>query len=263
MSSVAPLLARNWRAKSIHNCIIYLHERILTLCLISAYLGNPGFLLQKNSFSAHDIHSTKSHTNCYKIFQQRSHLRACLYPPHTCVWWENLRSLSTNCEYRLKTSSGQRAEWMGVRGWCCKDKNVADLTRSAPETTTVHWKRALCRYNFLACYRFDCRGLPALRRLFIEKSLNHQCDLCNSRKPGFHPFSLIIIFAKEFAQQQVVLYTSKVCLVSKCPARKKMVPIQGLWRVKLKFRIILEVGEAGLTMTISTFLTSSLVAELC
>ena len=171
MSSVAPLLARNWRAKSIHNCIIYLHERILTLCLISAYLGNPGFLLQKNSFSAHDIHSTKSHTNCYKIFQQRSHLRACLYPPHTCVWWENLRSLSTNCEYRLKTSSGQRAEWMGVRGWCCKDKNVADLTRSAPETGTVHWKRALCRNNFLACYRFDCRGL-ASSAAFVHREIS-------------------------------------------------------------------------------------------
>ena len=32
---------------------------------------------------------------------------------------------------------------------------------------------------------------------------------------------------------------------------------------KLKFRIILEVGEARLTMAISAFLTSSLVAELC
>ena len=176
----------------------------------------------KKIIFAHNIHSTKSYTHCYEnISTKISSTSMSLFTSHMCVWWENLRSLSTNCEYRLKTSLGQRAEWMGVRGWCCKDKNVADLTRSAPETGTLHWKRALCRYNFLACYRFDCRGLPALRRLFIEKSLNHQCDLCNSRKPGFHPFSLIIIFAKEFAQQQVVLYTSKVCLVSKCPARKK------------------------------------------
>ena len=132
---------------------------------------NPGWLLQKNHFLRIIFTQPRATPIATKIFQQRSHLRACLYPPHTCVWWENLRSLSTNCEYRLKTSLGQRAEWMGVRGWCCKDKNVADLTRSAPETTTVHWKRALCRYNFLACYRFDCRGL-ASSAAFVHREIS-------------------------------------------------------------------------------------------
>ena len=132
---------------------------------------NPGWLLQKNHFLRIIFTQPRATPIATKIFQQRSHLRACLYPPHTCVWWENLRSLSTNCEYRLKTSSGQRAEWMGVRGWCCKDKNVADLTRSAPETGTLHWKRALCRYNFLACYRFDCRGL-ACSAAFVHREIS-------------------------------------------------------------------------------------------
>ena len=225
---------------------------------------------KKNSFSAHNIHSTKSYTHCYEnILTKISSASMPLSTSHMCVWWENLRSLSTNCEYRLKTSLGQRAEWMGVRGWCCKDKNVADLTRSAPETRTVHWKRALCRYNFLACYRFDCRGL-ACSEAFVHREISQPPPRSlQLQQTWISPIFIVFIcqgiclknifkgcFRSFYTHQRLVW--SVIIL-----PEKKMVPIQGLWRVKLKFWIILEAGEARLTMTISTFLTSSLVAELC
>ena len=104
---------------------------------------------------------------------------------YACVLWENIWSLSAGCEYRLKSGLGQRAGWMGVRGWCCKDKNVADLTN------------ALCRTIF--CPVTDStapqppfipqeisppsQGFPAKHRFhkFSPESSHIQC-LCFPRK---------------------------------------------------------------------------------
>ena len=97
------------------------------------------------------------------------------YHAYMCIMIRNIWSLSVNCEYRLKSGLGQRAGRLGVRGWCCKDKNVADLTPTHHSTALLH--------RTIFCPVTDSTAQP-----FIPQQISLP-SLAFPAKHRFHQFS--------------------------------------------------------------------------